>query len=242
MAFSQHPAAGLPHVEVHGLVKRFGYHAALAGVDLTVRRGEAVALLGPNGAGKTTLLRVLALLCRPTSGTVRIAGQDAPAQANALRRQVGFLSHQTLLVQDLSCRQNLLFYARLYGLPDADARVSAVLGRLGLRDRQDDRVRSLSRGLQQRLAIARAFLHGPSLLLLDEPHAGLDGDAATVLDAWLGELRGQGCTLLMSSHDAERATLLCERLVYLERGRVVADRPRGARDGQPQTSRQGGPA
>ena len=169
-------------IEVSQLTKSFGPRHALAGVDLHVAPGECVVLCGPNGAGKTTLLRILATLARPTSGDVRIAGLD-PAKAGAdVRRQIGFLSHRTLLYDDLTAEQNLAFYARMYAIPDAQARIDDLLERVGLTARRHDLVRTYSRGMQQRLAVARAVLHRPALVLLDEPYTGLDPLAADTSD------------------------------------------------------------
>ncbi len=147
--------------------------------------GEYVTLVGPNGAGKTTLLRILATLIRPTSGTVRIAGMDVARAGPEIRRYIGFLSHRTLLYEDLTAEQNLRFYARLYGIPDASARMDELLQRVGLADRRHDLVRTFSRGMQQRLAVARALIHCPSILLLDEPYTGLGPDAAGALQSLL---------------------------------------------------------
>ncbi len=223
------PAAGTgpdgAMVSAVSIVKRFGGRTALAGVDLSVAAGEYVALMGPNGAGKTTLLRILALLSRPTSGRVSIGGLDPRRQGDAVRRQIGYLSHRTMLYGDLSARQNLTFYARLYGLPDARRRLETLIERVGLGGRSDDLVRTYSRGMQQRLAIARALLHDPRLLLLDEPHTGLDAAAGALLDDLLEESRRAGCTLLMATHDARRAEALCDRIVVLERGRLCALSP-----------------
>lgn len=210
-------------VAARGVVKRYGMRMALAGLDLTVAPGEAVALLGPNGAGKTTLLRILALLARPTAGEVRIGGLDPARRGDAIRRQIGYLSHRTLLYGDLSARQNLAFYARLYGLSEGPRRSAALLERVGLDGRGDDPVRTYSRGMQQRLAVARALLHAPRLLLFDEPYAGLDAAAAALLDGLLAEALASGCTLLMATHDLTRAQALCTRYVALERGRAVAE-------------------
>ncbi len=212
-------------VEVYRLTKSFGPHTALAGVTLSIGAGEFVTLVGPNGAGKTTLLRILATLIRPTSGTVRIAGLD-PAQAGPeVRRRIGFLSHRTLLYDDLTAEQNLRFYARLYGLSDASARIDELLERVGLADRRHDLVRTFSRGMQQRLAVARAVLHRPSILLLDEPYTGLDPQATDALSALLGELAGEGCTILLTTHDLERGLAVGNRVVVLSRGRVAYDAP-----------------
>jgi len=217
-------------IEAHGLTKSFGPRTALAGVDLSVAEGEFVTVVGPNGAGKTTLLRILATLTRPTSGTVRIAGLD-PAQAgDEVRRRIGFLSHRTLLYGDLTAEQNLRFYARMYDLDDSAARIDELLARVGLAGRRHDLVRTFSRGMQQRLAVARAVLHRPQVLLLDEPYTGLDPQAAQVLTDLLTELAGEGCTILLTTHNLERGLAVGRRVVVLSRGRVVYDECREAID------------
>jgi heme exporter protein A len=212
-------------IEVSQLTKSFGPRQALAGVDLHIAPGECIVLCGPNGAGKTTLLRILATLARPTSGTVRIAGLD-PAKAGAdVRQHIGFLSHRTLLYDDLTAEQNLAFYARMYAIPDAQARIAGLLERVGLTARRHDLVRTYSRGMQQRLAVARAVLHRPSLILLDEPYTGLDPLAADALTALLTDLTGEGCTLLLTSHNLQTDVTLNRRVVVLNRGRIVYDAP-----------------
>ncbi len=210
-------------IEVRSLSKFFGPHTALAGVTLSIGAGEFVTLVGPNGAGKTTLLRILATLLRPTSGTLRIAGLDPARDGTEVRRRIGFLSHRTLLYDDLTAEQNLRFYARMYGLPDASARIDELLEQVGLADRRHDLVRTFSRGMQQRLAVARAVLHRPSILLLDEPYTGLDPQATDALSALLGELTGEGCTILLTTHDLERGLAVGNRVVVLSRGRVAYD-------------------
>lgn len=212
-------------VEIRDLFKSFGPHTALAGVTLSIGTGEFVTLVGPNGAGKTTLLRILATLLRPTSGTLRIAGLDPARDGAEVRRRIGFLSHRTLLYDDLTAEQNLRFYARMYGLPDASARIDELLEQVGLADRRHDLVRTFSRGMQQRLAVARAVLHRPSILLLDEPYTGLDPQATDALSALLGELAGEGCTILLTTHDLERGLSVGHRVIVLSRGRVVYDAP-----------------
>jgi heme exporter protein A len=212
-------------IEVHKLTKSFGPRRALAGVDLRVAPGECVVLCGPNGAGKTTLLRILATLARPTSGDVRIAGLD-PAKAGAdVRQCIGFLAHRTLLYDDLTAEQNLAFYARMYAIPDAQTRIDELLERVGLTARRRDLVRTYSRGMQQRLAVARAVLHRPSLVLLDEPYTGLDPLAADTLSALLADLTDEGCTLLLTSHNLQSDVTVNRRVVVLNRGRIVYDAP-----------------
>lgn len=218
-------------IEVRGLGKRFGGRWVLRNLDLEVRPGQIVALLGPNGAGKTTLLRILASLAKPTWGQVRVAGLLLPAQAQALRAQVGLLAHQPLLYGDLSAEQNLHFFARLYGLDDAEQRVSDLLGRLGLASRRRDPVRIFSRGMQQRLAIGRSILHSPKILLLDEPHTGLDPESAESINSLLRVLANDSCTILLTSHDLEKAAELADRVEVLVGGRLTATfsegRPKG---------------
>ncbi len=217
-----------PMIWVRGLVKRFGLRAVLRGLDLQVQAGEFVALLGPNGAGKTTFLRILATLSRPNRGEVRLAGYRLPGQAPAARRVLGLVSHQPLLYGDLSAWQNLHFYARLYHLANPRERIAALLERVGLYARRRDLVRTFSRGMQQRLAIARALLHDPHILLLDEPYTGLDQDAAARLDALLQEIAAEGRTVLMASHNLPRVAALASRFVVLSRGRIAASVSREA--------------
>ena len=213
-------------IEVRGLIKSFGPRAALAGVDFSVEAGEFLTLVGPNGAGKTTLLRILATLTRPTSGTVRIAGLDPARAGEEARRRIGFLSHHTLLYDDLTAEQNLRFYARMYDLQDGPERIQYLLERVGLATRRYDLVRTFSRGMQQRLAVARAVLHRPPVLLLDEPYTGLDPNAAQVLTDLLTELAGEGCTVLLTTHNLERGLAVGRRVVVLVRGRIVYDESR----------------
>ncbi|MBN1954793.1 MAG: heme ABC exporter ATP-binding protein CcmA [Anaerolineae bacterium] len=220
----------MPMIELCELAKSFGPRAALAGVSFSVDAGEFVALVGPNGAGKTTLLRILATLIRPTSGEVRIAGLDPAKAGEAVRRCIGFLSHRTLLYEDLTAEQNLRFYARMYDLPDGPARVGELLERVGLTERRHDLVRTFSRGMQQRLAVARAVLPRPQVLLLDEPYTGLDVEAVQALTDLLGELVGEGCTALLTTHDLDRGFAMRRRVVVLSRGWVVYDGSRAGFD------------
>jgi len=208
-------------IEVRKLVKRFGLKTVLRGVDFQVDPGEFVALLGPNGAGKTTFLRILASLSRPTIGDVQIAGYRLPAQASAVRRRLGVVSHLPLLYGDLTAEENLHFYGRMYGVENLDKRVAEVLDLVGLALRRRDLVRTFSRGMQQRLAIARAVLHDPEVMLFDEPHTGLDQDACAMLDTVLKEVAARGRTVVMTSHDLARAADLASRFDVLSRGVIV---------------------
>jgi heme exporter protein A len=217
-------------IEVRRLVKTFGLKPVLRGVDFHVEPGEFVALVGPNGAGKTTFLRILASLSRPTLGEVRLAGHALPAQAAAVRRVLGVVSHQPLLYGDLTAEENLRFYARMYGLVDPEPRVREILETVGLSKRRRDLVRQFSRGMQQRLAIGRAVLHDPEVMLFDEPHTGLDPEAATMLDGLLRDVAARGRTVVMTSHDLMRASDLASRVDILARGVIARSVQRGEPD------------
>ncbi len=208
-------------IRVRGLVKAFGFNAALRGVDLDVGEGEFVTVVGPNGAGKTTLLRVLATLSKPTAGRVEIAGRDVTRSGPQVRRLVGLVSHQTLLYPHLSAEDNLRFYGRLYGLDDLEARVDQVLQLVELAGRRTDLVRTFSRGMQQRLTIARAILHRPQVMFFDEPYTGLDQQAASVLSRILTDVAAAGRTVLLTTHNLERGLVGCDRVVILNRGKIV---------------------
>jgi heme exporter protein A len=209
-------------IEVHHLVKRFGAKTVLKKLDFAAEAGEFVAILGPNGAGKTTFLRILASLTRPTLGEVRIAGFALPGQAAAVRRRLGVVSHQPLLYGDLTAEENLRFYGRMYSVPNLDRRIAEVLDLIGLTLRRRDLVRIFSRGMQQRLAIGRAVLHDPEVMLFDEPHTGLDQDASAMLDQVLMQVAARGRTVVMTSHDLVRATDLASRFDILSRGVIQA--------------------
>jgi len=215
-------------IHVHKLTKSFGHHMALRGVDLEVAEGEFLTLFGPNGAGKTTLMRVIASLARPTSGRVEIQGQDLGKAATSLRRHIGLISHNPLLYADLTPDENLRFFARMYDVKAAAARIEAVLKQVGLSARRRDPVRTFSRGMVQRLAIARAILHDPAIMLLDEPYTGLDLQAADMLRAVLQDLAASRRTVILTTHNLEQGLEMCDRAAILNRGRVVWQ---GAREG-----------
>lgn len=212
-------------ITVKKLVKRFGPKTVLRGLDFEVESGEFVALLGPNGAGKTTFLRILASLSRPALGEVTIAGYQLPQQAAAVRRRLGVVSHQPLLYGDLTAEENLRFYGRMYALTEMEARLTEVLEMVGLHHRRNDLVRTFSRGMQQRLAIGRAVLHDPEVMLFDEPHTGLDQEACHMLDGVLREVAAKGRTVVMTSHDLSRTADLASRFDVLSKGLIVDSAP-----------------
>jgi heme exporter protein A len=211
---------------VKKLVKRFGLKVILRGLDFSVQQGEFVALLGPNGAGKTTFLRILSSLSRPTMGQVQVAGHRLPDEAAQVRAKLGVVSHMPLLYPDLTAEENLQFYARMYGISNFQARITEVLEMVGLEHRRKDLVRTFSRGMQQRLAIGRAVIHDPEVMLFDEPYTGLDQDASEMLDEVLRSVAAEGRTVVMTSHDLVRAEDLATRFDILSRGVIVASAKR----------------
>ena len=214
-------------IAVEKLDKTFGARWALRGVSLRVVPGEIVALVGPNGAGKTTLLRALSTLMRPTAGNILIGKIPLAQHPNAARAAIGFVGHQTFMYDDLTAAENLNFYARLYDLPNAPARVREVAKRVGIENRLNDITRTLSRGLQQRLTLARMLLHNPAVILLDEPYTGLDKVAADMLDAIMVDAKQEGRSVLFSTHDLDRGLAICDRAIIMKAGRIVHDLPRG---------------
>lgn len=209
-------------VEATSLSHTFGAARVLRDVDLRVEAGERVAVFGPNGAGKSTLLRVLATLIRPTAGVVHILGLDPQRELLAVRRRIGVVGHRTYLDDQLTAAENLRYYGRLYDVPALEPRIAELLELVGLRRRADDRVRVFSRGMQQRLALARALLHDPDLLLLDEPDTGLDAQGIELLAQAVDR---PGRTVLLTSHHPERAARIASRALLLVDGRVAADGP-----------------
>jgi heme exporter protein A len=210
-------------VQLTDVSRHFGRRRALARVSLTAGAGEIVGLLGPNGAGKSTLIGVLSSLVAPTGGQVAYGGRPASDLGAALRRRIGLLAHELHLYPELSAAQNLEFFARLYSLPAAV--VDAALDRAGLGDRRSDTVAGFSRGMRQRLALERALLHGPRLVLFDEPFTGLDDHAVGLVADRLRRLAADGCIVFVATHDLDLADGLVSRVVLVRGGRILSDGP-----------------
>jgi heme ABC exporter ATP-binding subunit CcmA len=213
-------AAAPPTIEVRDLSKHYNLQPVLKNLSLTLADGSLCVLVGSNGAGKTTLLRIVASLVRPDAGFVTIRGAALKGNA-ALRRQIGYLGHQTLFYSDLNAIENLTHYARLYGLDDVAERVSEGIASVDLVRHQHKPVRTYSRGMLQRLAIARALLHDPAVLLLDEPYTGLDKEAAQALDLRLRDLHRPGRTLLIAAHHPQRLLTFASHVAWLRDGRIA---------------------
>jgi len=207
-------------VEVSGLTKRYGWITALRGVDLSIEPGTCLALYGPNGAGKSTLIGILSTLARPTDGTARIAGYDVQDDGTEVRRRLGVISHYPWVYDRLTVADNLRFFARLYGLTDTEDRIDALLGTVELERWRDHEAGALSRGMRQRLTIARALLPDPPVLLLDEPFTGLDRHSARVFTERLASLRADGRTILLVTHHLEEGWSLADRAAVMAQGRI----------------------
>ena len=210
-----------PYLEIKGLKKTYNLKPILRDIDVVLDQGKCMALLGANGAGKTTLLRILACLTKPEAGTVRIGGLDIGQEAQQIRLLVGFVGHQPNLYDELTVIENLLFFGRMYSVKKARERSAALLQRVGLARRSSERVATLSRGQLQRLSLARALLHSPQLLLLDEPDAGLDDEGIELLEELISEHAGQGGTTIFTTHSFERSVKFSDQICMLNRGRVV---------------------
>ena len=232
-------------IEVRDVFKAFGYRPVLRGVLLSVAPGEVVTLVGANGTGKSTLLHVLATLVQPDYGSVRVAGFDLAHDPVEIRRRIGLVAHKTLLYDDLSLDQNLRFYGRMYGVPDPAARSRSLMERLGLWERRDEPVHTLSRGLQQRAAIARSLVHDPPVLLLDEPDTGLDQETVEDLKGLILEGGSARRTVLLATHNLHRAAEWGRRVAVLAQGRVTMIDPaalieKGGVDDSPRRGNVGG--
>ncbi|MCJ7808265.1 MAG: heme ABC exporter ATP-binding protein CcmA, partial [Dehalococcoidia bacterium] len=208
-------------IEVKRLIKSYGEHHALRGIDLSVKWGDILAIFGPNGAGKTTLLKVLATLVKPSSGDVSVAGFNLKQDAIMIRRRIGVVTHQTLLYDDLSAYENLRFYGKMYDVSNLRDRINQLVAQVGLESRIHDPVRTLSRGMQQRLAIARALIHDPPVLLLDEPGTGLDQHASAMFANILNSTVNKQRAVLITSHSLEQGAALSNRIAIMADGKIA---------------------
>lgn len=208
-------------LEVKKLTKVFGDRKALDNVSFSLPQGAFLSIFGPNGAGKTTMLRMLSTLARPTSGAIRVMGLDAKEDPDKVRDHIGLISHNSMLYPDLTAMENMMFVARLYGIIDPEARVRELLRAVELDHRRFDMVRTFSRGMTQRLSIARALINDPDVVFLDEPYAGLDPHAVEIFDELIGGLREER-TFVMVSHDLQKGFDMCTHALVLAKGRVVS--------------------
>ncbi|MCH8981697.1 heme ABC exporter ATP-binding protein CcmA [candidate division KSB1 bacterium] len=208
-------------IAVTGLTKTFGNLYALRNLSFSLNKGEFLTIFGPNGAGKTTLIRILSTITKASSGEIKIADLSFEDDSEKIRRQIGVIAHQTFLYENLTAEENLRFYGKLYDVENLSKKIETILSEVGLELRKKDFVRTFSRGMQQRLAIARALLHEPSILLLDEPYTGLDQHASGMLTNWLNRLRSSEQTILMVTHDLEQGMELADRIAILVEGQLV---------------------
>lgn len=208
-------------IEARGITKSFGSFEALRGIDLTVGKGEFFTLFGPNGAGKTTFIKLLATLAKPTSGSLTIAGLNAVKEPHGVRAVTGVISHDPYLYENLSALENIRFFGELYGVSDLERRAVEVITEVGLGARMHDLVRNFSRGMKQRLAVARAIVHEPSILLLDEPYTGLDQHGAAVFGTMLSALKSRNRTILMTTHSIDEGLGMSDRVGIIAGGRLV---------------------
>ena len=208
-------------IEARGVSKKFGYKTVLRDVNVSLKRGESLVLFGPNGAGKSTLIQILCSLLQPSSGSVRIAGYEVRNKREESRKMIGFMSHQTFLYPHLTAYENLKFFGLMYGTPHLNARTKEVLNIVGMDDYKNETVQTFSRGMQQRVSIARAIIHDPLLLFLDEPFTGLDQQGCEVLTKLILTFRDQGKTVIMASHQLQLGIELCGRAAILKSGKIV---------------------
>ncbi len=208
-------------IEVRDLAKRFGFRPVLQKINLHLRKGDFLALFGPNGAGKTTLIRILCALMQPTSGTIHVAGFDTRRQRQAVSKVMGVISHNPFLYPELTAFENLKFFGMMYAVRRLNDRIAHLLELMGLAGVADERVMAFSRGMQQRLSVARAIIHDPAILLLDEPYTGLDQQGSEKLRQILADFRNQGKTVVMTSHDLDKGLEFCNRAAILNSGKLV---------------------
>ena len=210
-------------IEIKDVTKKFGTNTVLDGISLQIQEGDSFALIGPNGAGKTTLVRVLSTLSKPNSGTVLINGFDINEDQESVRGEIGVISHNTFLYEDLTAQENLEFYAELYSMDKdkAQERIDQLLRKVNLRLRAHDQVDTFSRGMKQRLAIARMVLHEPNILILDEPSTGLDVKSRNIFYEIVKDLHSTGKTILLATHDLKELEILCDKLAIMNSGKIL---------------------
>ncbi len=207
-------------IETRDLTKRYGYRQVLTGVDLRVKAGEFLVLFGPNGAGKSTLIRILCTLMKPSSGTVKVAGYAMADDPDAVRANIGLISHSSYLYEDLTARENLRFYLRMHGVDAIEHRIAEALKLTGLDHAIFGRVRTFSTGMKKRLCIAKIVARPPRVLFLDEPYSGLDEEGIRMLNRFLRTLKTEGCTVFMVTHHREQGLATGDRTLYLDGGKL----------------------
>jgi heme exporter protein A len=217
-------------IEIRKLTKQADNKLILRGIDLSIKQGETVAILGPNGAGKSTLLKVLATLIKPTSGMVKINGLDLKKNQIDIKKLFGYLPHSSLLYDQYSPYENLIFFGKLYGVKNVEKRAIELVQEVGLSFFLNDPVKNFSRGMIQRIAIARAIVHDPQILFLDEPHTGLDQGAIGILNNVILSMKKKGTTTLMVTHDFKQAAEICDRIIIVKNGKIVDDFKLGERN------------
>jgi len=212
-------------IAARALTKTFGSFDALKGIDLHLKKGEFLTLFGPNGAGKTTLIKLLSTLAKPTSGTLTVAGYDASKEAGKVRASVGVISHDPYLYENLSAFENIKFFGEMYSVPDTTTRAKELIELIGLGARTHDLVRTFSRGMKQRLSVARSIVHDPSVLLLDEPYTGLDQKGTRIFGDTLKWLKSHERTILMTTHNIDEGLQLSDRVGIIMSGKIVYEGP-----------------
>ncbi|RXJ01125.1 heme ABC exporter ATP-binding protein CcmA [Anaerobacillus alkaliphilus] len=210
-------------IETKGLIKTIGDKVILRGVNLTIKKGESVAILGPNGAGKSTILKIIAGLMKATSGDVYIDGLNFKKDSYEMKKRIGFLAHNSFLYDHLTPLENLKFFGKLYGVSNIEEKAKELVNEVGLGFFIHDPVRSFSRGMLQRIAIARAIIHDPEILLFDEPHTGLDQEAIKLLNEVILKMKANGSTVIMVTHDFQQAVQTCDRVIIFRNGKIVED-------------------
>jgi heme exporter protein A len=210
-------------IEIKKLTKQADNKLILRGIDLSITQGETVAILGPNGAGKSTLLKVLATLIKPTSGLMKINGLDLKKDHIEVKKMFGYLPHSSLLYDHYTPLENLVFFGNLYGVKDVEDRARKLVNEVGLSFFINEPVKNFSRGMIQRIAIARAIIHEPKIMLLDEPHTGLDQGAISILNNVILSMKQKGCTTLMVTHDFKQAAEICDRIIIVKNGKIADD-------------------